>query len=202
MLMSDPYRPPQQPASVQLPQPGGWPKPIGIISIVLGVLGLLMGVFAFFATIITKTSINFAVSMDESVSSADLENFNASIDKWAWTSYVSGALVLLGSLCLLIAGIKCLKRKRGCRPLFLGYIVLFSVYCAFTLAVTWGTNMSQEQADGMTFMNPEGNSPGMMMVTKISGSVGALFYLVYPMFLLFWIFVRHRSKQDIGSQFT
>jgi hypothetical protein len=169
----------------------GWTKPVGIISIVLGSLGVLCG-----AAIPLQGWMNSKFLGGLEGGAPDVLLNPPAIN------YVVGVVGLIGAILLLVAGIMCLLRNYKSRWLFLAYAVIG------VISTLWSMKLQLDmQEDIRTWMeaNPDAQFTQMQ---QQSGATGALFGLActgviglpWPAFCLFWFgFVKTRPEDFTGG---
>jgi hypothetical protein len=152
-----------------------WPKVIGIISIVIGSLGLLCNCFGLVALPMTSQMLEVMPGMQGQTPPPDALPGPA--------SYVVAAMSLLGSALLLTAGILLLKRSALSKPLHLAYagIAIPMTIIAIMLQLTQQAALTQWMKD-MGQSMPAGQGIGQV----IGVVVGSVVSLAYPIFLLVW----------------
>ena len=141
----------------------------GILNMVFGVLGVLgmVGTLVMFA---------FMESSDNPAIKAMKENANYA----AWLK-LNIPLGLLACAVLIVAGIGLLKLKNWARKLSIGYAVYAIVFGIVGIVVNYLFLIRPMLENAARQRGPEafGSTVG-----AISGSVGGLFGLIYPVFLL------------------
>ncbi|MCH7814002.1 MAG: hypothetical protein IID40_08270 [Planctomycetes bacterium] len=181
-------RPPVQPGELYFtPEPSSWPKVIGIISIVLGSLGILGGINGALSPFYAASLAKFMPGQSAEVM--------AMVKEFAvWT--VAGSLVAIGLAGLLLAaGIALVKQ----RPQAVGRCRLWAVLkILFAIANTVlqyqiQSRMMQAQQDSGNF--PAGMADLMVWTAVVMPLAWAL---PYPGFLLIW-FGRSKIKLEVAN---
>jgi len=152
-----------------------WPIAIGVISIVLGSLGLIC------------TPIVMAISAH----GPRVDQVHELFPDW-YDSYTKAAAVvgLVGSALLLVAGVYLLKRRPTAKTLHVTY-ALIQVFAAVVNAILIATAF-------LPSIRRSG-APEHVKASIIAGwVVGLAVGLVYPVFLLIW-FYRFRIAQQINQ---
>lgn len=172
-----------------LPEPPGWPKVIGIISIVLGALGITCG----FCGMLTSAFMpQFMSSMTSGQDSGPLPP-NMQLDALMIGLYL---LSVVGALLLLIAGITTTLRKPVGRALHLAYGVLGVI--SAIVSVVFQLNMHQRM---MQFKADNPDSPYVQGYGDSSLFIALGFIIVlgfvWPVFCLVWFGLIKRSPDDI-----
>jgi hypothetical protein len=193
--------PPTMPGPIApYPATGGWPKIIGILSIVFGGLGVLQHA--------CYTLSSFSSSLITSLmptGQAEGEMFKKLMEKNATPLMISGVLyiILTGlSVLLIVAGVKTLSRSASGATFHklwaIGKIIV-SVIMMFPAYI-----MMQNQFELMREMGATGGGAalpgaGFFGAIGIFGVIfGLLFACAYPVFLLIW-FNRFAVKSQVAT---
>lgn len=177
------------------PPPPGWPKVVGIISIVWGSLGVICNGCG----VASSLSQDAMKNMLPPEAVAQNPQFSQPVSAAQIAVYVFGAL--LGAL-LIAAGILCVQRRPLTRPLHLVYGAVSTVVAIIGAFVSWGV-MSQMMN---SMPPPAGSDPNAaaaqaagMQMGMIGGLVGGLcFGLAYPVFCLVWFGAVKRTAASLG----
>jgi hypothetical protein len=173
------------------PRPA-WPKVVGIISIVLGSLGLICGVLG-------TGSLFFFPSM---MSGQTFEGGTPPV--FPYQPAPMGLLVLsvfgtLWAVVLIVAGAMCVGRKPAARPVHLVWALVTVV--TSTLSMYMQVTMQNKASDWMRD-NPDAQ------VTQMSGggvgnliglAVGGFFAYAWPLFVLIWFLMVKRRNSDVAE---
>ena len=194
--MSDSTPPPVDPS--QLPNKGrNWPKTIGVIALIFGILGFLGAVVAPFSLLITKSALESMVSQG-----ADPDAVETYIGKAQSIAYLSAAILGIVALLLLFGGIQLMKRKKIASPVLQVWAVLKVAAGGFLNYKNF--HLTREQLE-ITNSVQAGNAEIAQMtesittVSLIVGMVfGGLWLLALPVFLLVWL-NRAKVKEEIQS---
>jgi hypothetical protein len=164
------------------PEPG-WIKPIGIISIVLGSLGVLGGCCSTIGSFAGPALL------------ANLPPENQLPPEAMPTvgTIVLSVLSLLNAVLLLIAGILLLKLKPIARPLHLVYAAL-----AIPLAIAGMFLQLKVQSATVAHQSSMGIAapPGQEIGLFLGLGCGAIFGLAYPIFILVWFGALSKKVPD------
>jgi len=169
----------------------GWTKPVGIVSVVLGGLGVLCG-----ALIPLQGWVNskFLGGLEGGAPEVMLDP--------PMINYVVGVVGLIGAILLLVAGVMCLLRKYTSRYIFLAYALIG------VISTLWSMKLQLDvQEDIRVWMeaNPDAQFTQMQ---QQSGTMGALFGLgctaliglPWPAFCFFWFgFVKTKPEDFTGD---
>lgn len=191
-MTTPPPTPPPVPAtSGQSPTGAKWPKVLGIILLVFGVLGLGQGLLAPASVFLTKAQMQSFVDMG-----AEQEQVDEYISQLKTQSYLSGAVyAILGAL-LLTGGILMLKRRKVCSPLLQTWAVLKILGGGFVIFRQMSLTELQMEIM-MIDSNTMGGKEAEMMESifdysmKIGMVFGIIFLAALPIFVIIWL---NRSK--------
>lgn len=186
--------PVQSPESLDLPpDPPSWPKVIGIISIVLGSLGLVCGGCGTIMTPFLPKLMEMGAPGQE-VPPVYAGNF---------PMLGAGVLGILNALLLLIAGAMLIRRRPVARPLHLVYAILALPLVAISLwlqrkmqidLVAWAQTAPPDNLHAQRAL-----APGAGLGSMIGLLFGAALGLGYPIFLLVWFGAVKRKASDMGQ---
>ena len=183
--------PPIEPGALGTGTPAPtWPKPIGIIAIILGSLGVLGG---FWGMVAPKVMATMAANMPpEMAGQFDVMNDFAG---WTIASSLAGLVV---AVALLVAGIGVLKQRRwGVTAIQAWAAVKMLLVVATSILgyqIFQQTAVTMSQTQGMQAM-----PPGVMSTMgALSIGVGLLWGWALPVFLLIW-FARRKIKQEVAA---
>jgi len=190
--------PPVQPSvPFGQPVPSSWPRPIGIVSLVFGVLGMLGGLFAVIGAVVGPKIASAFAEMGHVGMVTDQMR-----DHLVWA--ISSAGVGFGlAVMLCVAGIGIIRRRhRGVR--WAKVWAWFKMVSAVGNAV-FGYGLQVEALEAMRHQNP-----GAFSATPVLGRffgpgfaifgsfVGVLWGCALPLFLLIW-FKRKRIAEDVST---
>lgn len=164
----------------------GWPKPVGILSIVFGSIAVTcMGIGLAF--------MGFGANMmagqlgDDPVPPS--MQLNAGL-------IIQGAGVVLANILLVIAGIACLARNRVTRPIHLVYavmlLVLTGVGIVYQLQIL--AAMDQYAIDYPDNPISQQHDPTM---ARVQALIVTGIYLIWPVFCLIWFGLVKKSPDDL-----
>jgi cytochrome bd-type quinol oxidase subunit 1 len=190
-MSENPYEPEQPPVDLDvdlLAEPPGWPKIVGIVSIVFGALGLTCGGCG----LLGQGMQSFIPEME---GVAQQPQVMAPI-----LTYSLMVIALLVSILLLIAGIMTLLRNPVGRPLHLLYAVLKILVVIVGLVVFIMIWPDYKEELGRYFEESGQNAQTRDMM--LSGTFyGVLFqnliFLAYPVFCLIWFGLIKRKPEDM-----
>jgi len=173
------------------PQLPGWVKPVGIISIVLGTLGVLCGAF-----IPAQGWLNSQFLGGLEGGAPDVLMNPPAI------TYVVGVIGLIGSILLLTGGILCLLRKHVARHLLLAYAVIGII------STLWAMKLQLDAQEAIQVWMEQNPDAQFTQMQQQSGATGALIGLgctaviglPWPAFCLFWFgFIKTRPEHFTGG---
>jgi hypothetical protein len=189
-----------------------WSKVIGIISIVLGALGVVAqgcGIAGVVAMPLMAEPMREAAKQaaaqggGNAAGAAEMEQQAAMFDAMAQYAPLvigSGVLNMICAVLLIVAGIQLLKRRVSGRTLHLAYAGLRTVGVLFSLVPGWLMHVAQMeamQASGVAM--PPGLGAGFMTGMGVAGLVlGAVWGLVYPVFIVVW-FMRGKIREQVSA---
>ena len=169
----------------------GWPKPVGILSIVFGGISLVCGGFGI-------ASLAFLQPMFYGMAEDQMGPAPAVLVNTPTMVLVSGTVSLLLQVLLVIAGITCLSRNIVTRPLHLLYGVAMIVVGA------WGTyvNMQWQQAiSEWIAQNPDNDWAQQQAAGQsFSGPMTIVMVLLtaaWPIFCLIWFGLVKKTGDDL-----
>ena len=186
-----PVFPQPAPVPASAPRRSAWPTAIGVISIVLGGLGLVC-----ISVSVTWNAMQFRMPNQMA------QEMPFVMPDWFLTyQTVAGLLQMVVSILLLVAGILLLRRRPAAGWLHLLYAVLGLTLAIVGAIVTYHAmeevSASFEQSEGLEDMPPFVRA--MMTSQMRSGSImGVIFAAAYPAFLLVW-FLRGPIRREIAS---
>lgn len=190
-MSENPYEPEQPPVDLDvdlLAEPPGWPKIVGIVSIVFGALGLTCGGCG-----LLGQGMQSLIPEMEDV--AKQPQVMAPI-----LTFSLLALALLLSILLLIAGIMTLLRKPIGRPLHLLYAVL-KILAVIIGLVTFIMIWPDYKVELTRYFEESGQNAQsrdvMLSATFYGALVSNLIYLAYPVFCLIWFGLVKRKPEDM-----
>lgn len=190
-MSENPYEPEQPPVDLDvdlLAEPPGWPKIVGIVSIVFGALGLTCGGCG-----LLGQGMQSLIPEMEDV--AKQPQVMAPI-----LTFSLLALALLLSILLLIAGIMTLLRKPIGRPLHLLYAVL-KILAVIVGLVTFIMIWPDYKVELTRYFEESGQNAQsrdvMLSATFYGALVSNLIYLAYPVFCLIWFGLVKRKPEDM-----
>lgn len=183
--------PPIEPGALGTGTPAPtWPKPIGIIAIILGSLGMLGGALGMVAPQVMGT---MASKMPPEVAG----QFEVMDDFAGWT-IASSLAGLVVAVALLVAGIGVLKQRRWGVTAIQAWAAVKMLLVVATSILTY--QIFQETAVTMSQTQGVQAMPGGFMSAMGAFSVGfgLLWGWALPVFLLVW-FARRKIKQQVAS---
>lgn len=181
-------------AGLDLPEPQRWPKPVGIISIVLGAVGLTCVGCGVFGTLMPVMFVEMMERQYPDGMPPQMSTLNVPVIG----SMAFGALL---DVLLLVAGISLVMRRAAARPLHLAYAVLGLV--SFAIG-TYVQVQYQVQLTEWCKQNPATKFAQMQQATGwigqvIGWTVGIVFGLTWPVFCLIWFgFIKKASDITQG----
>ncbi|MCU0689689.1 MAG: hypothetical protein MUE97_08120 [Phycisphaerales bacterium] len=210
--------PPTMPGALPPALPA-WPKVIGIISIVLGSLGVVgqgCGIAGAVAMPMMAAPMREAAKQAAAqaaaqgaaqgggnAAAAQMEQQVAMFDAMGqYTPLLvgSGVLNIICAVLLIVAGIQLLKRLPSGRTLHLAYAGLRTVAVLFAIVPGWLMHVAQMeamQASGMAM--PPGLGAGFMTGMGVVGIVlGVVWGLAYPAFVVVW-FMRGTIREQVAA---
>jgi hypothetical protein len=198
--------PPTVPGAVPLPL-SRWPAVLGVISIVLGGLGVLRnsyGVFQVFSMDMVTRAMTSQQGASDPVMRQHLALIQAGMPN-PWLSALEACLALLTSVLLLIAGIQCVRRESMARVLHLVWAGA-RVLVAVLACVVWYHTL-QGQARILQGMGGQGGGaagmpPGFAGYMSIFGILGMLamfaWGVAYPVVVVVW-FSKPKVKAEVAG---
>ena len=187
--------PPLPKPRVSSRDPVPWHMPIGTVTIILGVLGVLWG------------GIRIAQAyMGDLGSPATGEEFDAEaleavVEKWQPVAVLTGAIYIPVGLILLAGGILLLKRRPLCVPVIRVWAILKLVsigvngYFQFLIASDQMAVMFSEGALGSDLPVVKSISDATVVVVLV---LSIIWMSLLPVFLLYW-FARARIRTEIAT---
>jgi len=169
----------------------GWPKPVGIISIILGGLFTLCG-----AAVPAQGWLNSQFLGGLEGGAPDVMTNPPTM------TYVAGAFGVIVSITLLVGGITCILRKPVARKLLLTYGALGVV------SFIWGVMIQLDTQDAIQEwmkQNPDAQFTQMQQQQGNAGAAvglgcAAILGLPWPAFCLFWFgFVKTKPEDFTGG---
>lgn len=170
----------------------GWPKVVGIISIVWSSLGMFCGVCAIGGGY-------FAVSM---MPAEQRSQFPPNMLP-SGLMLVVAALSMLSGVLLIVAGVVTLRRNPLGGKLHIAYAVLAILLSAANIYLQIGqqadlAQWARENPD--TMFAKQMQSPGQQVGQTVGYAVGAIMGFAYPIFLLIWFGAVKRRPETWGSR--
>lgn len=175
-----------------------WPKVIGIISIVLGGLGMLGGFWQVVTPFFMKAIGDFLKKFDPSAT----DPF-AGMHDWKYILAAVGVATFLIAVMLLIGGVQLLSRKRTSVAILKRWAIAKMIFSVIAIVVNFMLQMGQIQT---TMQQASATAAGSDTVVKtavmVGMVIGVLFGLAwawaYPIFILFW-FNKKNIQQEIST---
>lgn len=206
--MSQLGEPPPIPEPVD-PDPPTWPTAIGVISTVVGSLGIICGVCTAVGSLATGRFMEWAAKMQAQGQGASrgaampTGPFPRELEPNALQA-VSMLSTPLTSALLIVAGVALLRRRPVARTMHLAYAVASIAMTALYLV---GSFLHQSAQQEFLARNP-GDEWGKFMTQQQGGPAGALVgsavtscvYLVFPLFVLLWFLAIKRRPEDLGAR--
>lgn len=189
-MSETPAVPPLPPDST----PSTWPKPIGILAIVLGSLGLLGAPLSLIPLSFVETQIRSLGEIDEAKLDAFLRDLTTQSQISASIYFLLGGLLLAG-------GIVLLKRRRAASLLLQSWAVLKLI--AGSALLIKQSALTERQMELMTF---GGELSGQATdvpekaagISVLFGLIGGFVWLAaLPVFLLIWLNLP-KIKRDLA----
>lgn len=197
-MTNDQHHPPAEPDLAPLPHRPGWPKAIGIISIVLGALALT-------CMILSGAMVPLGAAMAGEAFEDIPPPPNMRLSPPLLGALGLGALV---NLVLLIAGIMTLRRSTLGRSLHLAYGVLGVIAALVGVAIQLHMQNELQQwiADYGDTEIPGGGGTTwgeqMQMQQQFQGIsmiAGLIISLAYPVFCIIWFGMIKRNAEAMGA---
>ncbi|MCH7701510.1 MAG: hypothetical protein IID37_07460 [Planctomycetes bacterium] len=170
--------------------PPAWHKPIGVIAIVFGSLGMLGGCSGlFYPKLMEMMASNVPREMEE--------QFKVAEDFAGWT-IASSLAGLVAAAALLAAGIGVLKQRRWGITTARVWAVAKMVVVAATSVLTYQI-LQESTAAMLRTQGTQAMPPGFMSaVGAMSIGMGIMWGWALPVFLLIW-FGRRKIRQDVAA---
>ncbi len=166
----------------------GWPKGIGITSIVLGSLGLTCGGFNIVGSVFSEKFLEMAAQGQDWEFSP--------MTQVGPLDYANLGLTIVGSLVLLIAGIMTTMRSLNGRYLHLFYAVLKFALMAFGIWLFLDKRTAHLQwAETQPADNPFA-APGQATQALVGAAIGLAIGSIWPLFCLIWFGFVKTSRED------
>jgi len=180
------------------PEPPGWVKPVGILSIVFGSLGIIGSACGLFGTGMMLSPFWDNLMRDAAEASGDTY---APMPKPSITTLVQQTILFGWAIVLLVAGIQTVMRKPVARALHLIWAVVK------VLLVIWGVWISVEYNARMTEWIEQHGDPNMgaMSFGGAASTVGtiavAIWQFAWPAFCLIWFGIVKTKPEDFTGGF-
>jgi hypothetical protein len=203
--------PPMDPSGFEYREPPSWPKVIGIISIVLGGLGLLCQPCGLFVVVGMEAFMQQMAQFQAQAGPNAAGPGQATIPttpmpgalKYGLLSILSAAGGILGVSLLLVAGINTLRRASSGRMFHLVYAGVSSL---FTILSFIGAYQYYMASDAFFKGNPSDEwtkffaGQGGAGLALVQAGVVSVIALIYPVFIAVWFgVVKTRHEQMLGS---
>lgn len=187
---------PPIPAHEIRPRPSRWPKVIGVISVVLGSLGVLGGICGTLAMVVGQGVMTLAAQQQQGASAVQ-----AMQDQTSFTvlSLLTGLLL---ALFLLVAGVVLICRRRRGVTLLKVWAVCRIVAVGVGSVIGYFVGVAQMEVMQQTTMGSNQPPPGM--ASFITGGMILLFVLgllwgwAWPIFVLIWL-RRQKIRDDYST---
>lgn len=183
---------PPTPPPIQTPPGSGttvakWPKVLGIILLIFGVLGLGQGIIAPFSFYLTKNQMQQFVKMG-----ADQDRVDDYLSQLKSLSLMSGVAYALISILLISGAILMLKRRRICSPLLQTWAVLKILVGGYTVFRQIGLSTLQMSIMMLNDKKMGGKEAEMMesivgYSMKIGMVIGMIWLCALPIFVIVWM---------------
>lgn len=189
--------PPPLPTHITATPGSGWPKTLGIITMVFGALGSLGGLVAVINPFLLSKQLESYVQMG-----ADAAAVNAYIDKMVPYQITVAVLTFTAGLLLLAGGITLLKKRAIAVKLLLAWGV-YKIGIGIHTTIQ-GFPMVREQMEIMQSANAFGGDAGEAIgqITSIATTFGLIASLVWvavlPVFLFVW-FSRAKIREQVKA---
>lgn len=190
--------PPPAPGSPGPPAPKGsaWPKTVGIIAIIFGILGAGGAVIAPLSLAFTKTQMQVYVEMG-----AKQETVDEYLERLSGISILNAVIIGILGVVLLIGGILLLKQNSKSPWILKSWAIAKMAAGLYTTMVNM--SLTKMQMGIITSSSTFGEDGEMInQFANVGAIVGAVFGLLWiaalPAFLLIW-FSRPKVKADIAS---
>lgn len=189
--------PPPLPSHITATPGSGWPKILGIITLVFGTLGSLGGLVSFLNPIFLRKQMESFVELG-----ADAADVAAYIDKMVTYQTTLAVLTSTAGVLLLVGGLALIKK----RPVAVRLLLVWGVYKIGNgiYSTIQGIPMAREQMEIMQSANAFGSDAGEAIgqFTSIATSVGLIVNLIWvmvlPVFLFVW-FSRAKIREQVKS---
>ena len=186
---------------VMAAEPPGWPKGLGVFSIVWGTLGIICSGCV---TILAFAGTAFYEWGRQQRSKAGQPDIGPMPDVFKATGLEIGSTLvwMLGAVILLAAGISLVRRSASGRSLHLTYAAISIVGTFMGLVAGFmkhGAIVAYIAAHpNDPFLKQPGSTMGSSLVFPV---VSAVLSWIYPAFILLWFLVIKRRPEDLGSRF-
>jgi hypothetical protein len=189
--------PPPLPSHLAAKPGSGWPKTLGIITIVFGSLGSLGGLAAFVTPIFLKQQMQPYVQMG-----ADPAAVAAYVEKMMPYQIIMAVLTLSAGLLLLFGGLNLIKK----RPVAVKLLLVWA-FCKIGIGIystIQGIPMAREQMEIMQSSSAFGSEGGAALgqITSVATTIGMIVSLVWiavlPVFLMVW-FSRAKTREQVNA---
>jgi hypothetical protein len=170
--------PPTEPGEIERPRTQ-WPMVVGVISIVLGSLGVLGGLCGTIGQLFMGT----LMSMAEDPEAQKMAGAMAAATPYQATS---GVMMLIAAALLLASGIGLVRRRRWGVKLSVVWAVVRIVFAVAQAVLAYLAHeaMMRELAKDPSIPLP----PGMMWMGGLMGAaIGLVWGVAYPAFVLIWL---------------
>lgn len=168
-----------------------WPKVVGVIAIIFGILGTLGGAWGFFALLLIQR-------MKSTLPPETVVGLKAIEDWKGWTMFTSGLAAVLGVF-LLVGGIRLVKRRYRAVGTIMTWAILKILLVAGS---TYLSYMIQQQQ--LQIMSEQASGAGAMpagfvgTVSAISAAISIVWGWALPVFMLIW-FSRGKIKEEVAG---
>ncbi len=187
VMMALPLHAPVVPGPLPVKK-SGWPTAIGVITVVLGSLGALSGIWSIVGQFL-MSALSQIPGQKETI---------ALLTHWRpWLIAIAAATIIVAIL-LLFGGITLMRRRAFSRSLILVWAALKIVLVIVSSVITYQLNEAQfavMQQSGM-------NMSGMQGVMNIAGIASVIVSLVWgmalPVFMIIW-FMRPRVMREMNQ---
>ncbi|MCC6426004.1 MAG: hypothetical protein IT435_04205 [Phycisphaerales bacterium] len=208
--------PPTTPGPIRHARPASWPTPLGVISIVFGVGGVLLSLVNAASMLLFSQMGKAATTTTHSSSTApttagpdpfgSVTAMFSSMGKWAIPLSICNFLLAAIAGLLIAAGSGiCMRRKWG--RTWAIYWSILKMLAAILLAIFTGLMQRDQMSTMATMTTGPGGSPnpaapmiaGMApMMAIFSACISILWYWAYPTFILIWMY-RRSVRAEVAS---
>lgn len=173
---------------------GGWHKPIGIVSIVLGVCGFVGGCMHLLSPLFMPFFEEFMRAAVPKGQPTGMEAISSNSGRLV----AQGAMAAAAAALLVAAGIGLAKQRRWGAKLSVTWSVVKMIVVVATLLIAWPMQKASLEAMQQNAAGGQFGSGFYTMTAVLSIGFGLLWGWAYPVFLLIW-FGRRKIKDQIAT---